>query len=76
MEAWVRATVDLLVCDLDAVEIEFIEGSTVSVISVTVAPDDVGKIIGKQGTIADGLRTLLNGFGGREKTKYVLHIVA
>ena len=40
------------------------EGSTVSV-SITVAPDDIGKVIGRQGRIVKSIRTLARAAGSQ-----------
>jgi predicted RNA-binding protein YlqC (UPF0109 family) len=43
--------------------------------TVTVAPTDVGKLIGKDGRNASALRTLLSAIGVTAKEQYVLNIV-
>jgi predicted RNA-binding protein YlqC (UPF0109 family) len=42
---------------------------------VTVAPTDVGKLIGKDGRNASALRRLLSAIGVTAKEQYVLNIV-
>jgi predicted RNA-binding protein YlqC (UPF0109 family) len=49
------------------------EGGTV--FRVTVAPPDVGKIIGKNGRTASSLRVLLSAMGVAAKKQYSLNIV-
>ena len=44
------------------------------VMSVTVAPDDVGKVIGKQGRIARALRSIVRASGARAEERYLLEI--
>ena len=39
-----------------------------------VAPDDVGKVIGRQGRIARALRTLVRASGARRDRRVVLEI--
>jgi uncharacterized protein len=46
-----------------------------TVFHVTVAPSDVGKIIGRNGRIAGSIRVLLTAMGITAKTQYVLNIV-
>ena len=41
---------------------------------VTVAPTDVGKVIGKGGRTAESLRYLLSAFGMKSKVRYSLDI--
>jgi predicted RNA-binding protein YlqC (UPF0109 family) len=43
---------------------------------VTVAPTDVGKVIGKSGRTARSLRLILSAIGMTSKTKYSLDIVS
>ena len=74
VELWVRDTVKLLVNDPDAVEVEFVSGTACSVISVKVAREDTGIIIGRSGIMADAFRTFLNTLGKKFGTRYVLQI--
>lgn len=48
-------------------------GNTVNV-KVTLAPEDMGKVIGRQGKIAKALRTLVRAGGQNENKKYNLEI--
>jgi uncharacterized protein len=45
------------------------------VLELHVAPDDVGKVIGRQGRIARALRTLVRASGGRRNERAILEIV-
>ena len=49
------------------------EGTTVNV-KVVLDPDDMGKVIGRQGKIAKALRTLVRAGGLSENKKYNLEI--
>lgn len=49
-----------LVDNPDLVQINEIEGERTTILELKVSPDDVGKIIGKQGRIARSLRTVLS----------------
>ena len=42
----------------DAVEVNEVENETAVVYKITVAPDDIGRIIGKQGRIAQSIRSI------------------
>lgn len=46
-----------------------------SVISLKVSPEDVGKVIGKQGKTAQALRTLLTAVSAKEGKRMVLEIL-
>ena len=43
----------------DAVRVEQVERDDATVLQLWVAPDDVGKVIGRQGRIARALRTVV-----------------
>jgi len=45
------------------------------VIKLEVAPDDKGRVIGKQGRVAEAIRTLLRVKGAREDIRVRLEIV-
>lgn len=44
-------------------------------LELTVAPEDIGRIIGKRGATAQALRTLLRALGSRNEARYSLKIV-
>ena len=48
-----------LVDNPDAVEVREVEGPESTIIELRVAPDDMGKVIGKQGRIAKAIRTVV-----------------
>ncbi|MGC8861955.1 MAG: KH domain-containing protein [Armatimonadota bacterium] len=54
IEILVRALVD----DPESVVVNEVDEGGTLVYEVTVAPDDVGKVIGKQGRVANALRTV------------------
>lgn len=45
------------------------------VIELTVAPDDMGKVIGKQGRIAKAIRTVVKAASYKSDKKYVVDII-
>jgi predicted RNA-binding protein YlqC (UPF0109 family) len=59
----VRALVD----DPEQVIVNKVEGERSIIFEVRVAPDDLGKVIGKGGRIANALRTLVRAAGTRER---------
>jgi uncharacterized protein len=63
-----------LVDDPDAVRVEQIDYSDVVVLRLHVAPDDVGKVIGRQGRIARALRTVVRATSGRGTRRVQLDI--
>ena len=44
-------------------------------LTLTVNPDDLGRVIGKRGVTAQSLRTLLRAFGTKNDARYNLKIV-
>ncbi|MBQ2747437.1 MAG: KH domain-containing protein [Firmicutes bacterium] len=72
----VEAIAKSLVDNPDAVEVK--EASEVNgqvVIELKVAPDDMGKVIGKQGRIAKALRTVVKAAATKADKKVVVEIV-
>ncbi|HEX2911853.1 MAG TPA: KH domain-containing protein [Chloroflexia bacterium] len=63
-----------LVDDPGAVQVRQIEGTHSVIIKLAVAPDDMGKVIGKQGKIAKAMRTLLAVAAAREGKRATLEI--
>jgi predicted RNA-binding protein YlqC (UPF0109 family) len=59
----------------DEVRVVRTEREGTIVLELHVAPDDVGKVIGRQGRIARALRTLVRASGGRRHERAVLEIV-
>jgi hypothetical protein len=66
-----------LVDQPDVVKVTEVEGEITSVIELSVAKEDMGKIIGKRGKTAIAMRTLLNAASMKQKQKKrtVLEIV-
>lgn len=69
--AWIaRGLVD----DPDAVQVERVDDGDVVILRLRVAPDDVGKVIGRQGRVARALRTVVRSAGVRGDRRLVLEI--
>ena len=64
-----------LVDDPDQVKVNVVEGGSTLIFELSVAKNDVGKVIGKQGRIADAFRVILSAVGPRLKKRCVLEIV-
>ena len=56
VEYIVRSLVD----QPESVEVNVVEGEKSTILELRVSPDDIGKVIGKQGRIAKALRTILS----------------
>ena len=64
-----------LVDEPEAVRVEQAEEDGALVLRLHVAPDDVGKVIGRQGRVARALRTIVRAGGARERRRVLLEIV-
>jgi uncharacterized protein len=63
-----------LVNEPDAVRVEREEREDAVVFRLHVAPDDVGKVIGRQGRMARALRSIVRAGGARADERYILEI--
>jgi predicted RNA-binding protein YlqC (UPF0109 family) len=64
-----------LVDDPDAVKVEEVHEDGTTIIELHVAEDDMGKVIGRNGSVAKALRTLLKVTAAREGSSVQLEIV-
>ena len=64
-----------LVDDPEAVRVDTVEEADVTILQLRVAPEDIGKVIGRQGRIARALRTVVRARGARSHRRVVLEIV-
>ena len=64
-----------LVDDPDAVRVEEVEDRDGMVIELHVAEDDMGKVIGRNGSVAKALRTLLKVTAARDGEPVQLEIL-
>jgi predicted RNA-binding protein YlqC (UPF0109 family) len=64
-----------LVDSPEQVNVAEIEGEKTSVIELSVAKDDLGKVIGKQGRTARAMRTILSAASTKVKKRAVLEII-
>lgn len=75
MKELVQYLARYLVNNPEAVEVRETTGETASVLELKVAPEDLGRIIGKQGRTAKSIRTILNAAASRMNRKVVLEIL-
>jgi uncharacterized protein len=64
-----------LVSEPDAVQVEEVDAGRVTVYEVTVAEDDVGKIIGRQGKVIRSIRTVVKAAATRAGTRVDVDVV-
>ena len=75
MKQIVQAIARALVDRPEAVSVAEIAGTHVTIIELTVAREDIGKIIGKQGRTANALRTITNAVSSKAKKRLRLEII-
>lgn len=64
-----------LVDDPSQVQVTEIEGSTSVILELRVAPDDMGRVIGRNGRVANAMRTLLKVQAAKQGKRVTLEIV-
>ncbi|MGD9308510.1 MAG: KH domain-containing protein [Desulfosarcina sp.] len=64
-----------LVDQPEQVRVAEVEGNQTTVLELTVAKEDLGKVIGKQGRTAQAMRTILGAVSSKIKKRTVLEII-
>ena len=59
----------------EQVSVAEVEGNQTTVLELTVAKEDLGKVIGKQGRTAQAIRTILSAVSSKVKKRTVLEII-
>lgn len=59
----------------DRVQVEEVEGASMIVLELRVDPEDMGRIIGKEGRVANAMRTLLRTSAAKEGKRVNLEII-
>lgn len=75
MKELVEAIAKALVDDPDSVHVNEVQGERSTVLELKVAPDDMGKVIGKQGRIAKAIRTVVKAAATKEDKRVVVEIL-
>ncbi len=76
MENLLEFLVKALVDEPDQVNITEVQQEQSTTYEVRVAPGDLGKVIGKQGRIANALRTVTKAAAMKHKRKVYVEIIA
>lgn len=71
----VETIAKVLVDNPDDVSVTEVDGEATTVLELRVAPQDLGKVIGKQGRTARAMRTLLRAAGMKLRKRFVLEIL-
>ncbi len=75
MKELVELIAKALVDQPEKVIVTQIEGEQTTILELKVAPEDLGKVIGKQGRTARAIRILLGAAGMKLKRRYNLEII-
>lgn len=75
MKELVELIVKSLVDDAENVSIKETSGESVIILEIIVASDDVGKVIGKEGRIANAIRTITKAAASKQGKKVTVEIV-
>ena len=75
MKELVELLVKALVDKQDEIVIKETSGDSVIIIEISVSSDDVGKIIGKEGRIANAIRTVVKAAGAKQNKKVNVEII-
>ena len=75
MKDLIKRIVQALVDNPEQVEVLEVKTESVSVFELSVAKEDIGKVIGKKGRTAQAIRTILNAASGKVKKHNILEIL-
>ena len=75
MKDLVESIAKALVDHPEQVIVNAVEGEQVTVLELRVAPDDLGKVIGRQGRTAKAIRTVLSAAGTKMRKRFTLEIL-
>ena len=75
MKDLVKYMAEALVDHPEKVEVNVVEGENSIILELKVAPEDVGKVIGKGGQTAKAMRKILSAAATKLKKKSLLQIV-
>jgi uncharacterized protein len=64
-----------LVDDPSKVDVEALEGQRAMILQIKVAPEDMGKIIGRNGRVAKALRSVIGAAAVRDGKSAIVEIV-
>lgn len=75
MKELVEYMAKAVVNDQESVIVREIQGSSSTILELSVKPDDMGRVIGKQGRVANAMRTVLRVAAVKEGKRVTLEIV-
>jgi predicted RNA-binding protein YlqC (UPF0109 family) len=75
MKQLVQYMAEALVDEPEKVQVNIVEGENSIILELKVAPEDIGKVIGKSGRTAKAMRTILSAAATKLKKRSILEIV-
>jgi len=75
MKELIEAIAKALVDHPEQVQVRVVEGEQVTVLELRVHPEDLGKVIGRQGRTAKSMRTILAAAGMKVRKGITLEIL-
>ena len=75
MKEILETIVKNLVDNQEAIDIKEVEGEKTIIFEVKVAEEDMGKIIGRQGKIAQSIRTVMRAVSNRKDKKVTVEFI-
>jgi hypothetical protein len=75
MKQLVENIVKALVDSPEQVQINETVGETIVILEISVASDDIGKVIGKEGRIANAIRTVVKAAAAKNEKKVTVEIM-
>ena len=75
MKNLVEIIAKALVDDPDQVIVKETAGDSILILEISVASDDVGKVIGKEGRIANAIRTITKAAAAKQEKKVTVEIM-
>lgn len=76
MKELIEYIVKALVDRPEAVEISQTEGESVTILEIRVGDEDIGKVIGKEGRIANSIRAIAKAAAAKNKRRVTVEIIA
>ena len=75
MKELLEAIAKALVDNPDQIQVHAIEGEHVTVLELRVHPSDLGKVIGRQGRMAESIRIILGAVGMKLRKRVTVEIL-
>ncbi len=75
MKEILESIIKNLVSNPEAVQINEMQGQTAIVYEVKVAEEDMGKVIGRQGRVAQAIRTIVKAIASKEQKRVTIEFI-